>query len=154
MKQNTILLELLKRSQARSNGVLAIFAKTPIAVEGEFPSIAEMQQLQSDYPERFEEFVRFLFPEKFPNDGKANAFDWMSLVGGVLSGAGAGMYAAANTANNGSQSEMELQTLKLQMEAQATQEAADKKKMYIIIAIVVVVALCIVFGLIFMNRKH
>ncbi len=64
------------------------------------------------------------------------------------------MYAAANTANNGSQSEMELQTLKLQMEAQQVQEAADKKKMYIIIAIVAVVALCIVFGLIFMNRKH
>lgn len=145
MKNNAILVELLERSKAHSNGVSLIFKSTPIVLAGEFPSIKELQTLQQNYPDKFAELIRFLYPEKFPV-GKASAFDWMTLVGGVLSGAGAGLSQIGSNQNGQSAAESELAALRLQQEAQAQQKAEDKKFLLVggVIAALVIVAIVIV----------
>lgn len=144
-KQNAILAELLERSKAHSNGVSLIFKSTPIVPEGDFPSIKELQALQLNYPDKFAELIRFLYPEKFPA-GKSGAFDWMTFVGGVLSGAGGGLSQIGANQNGQSQAEAELAALKMQQEAQAAQKAEDKKLLIIggVIAALVVIAIVIV----------
>lgn len=50
MNKNAVLVELLERSKAHSNGVSSIFKNTPIVLKGDFPSIEELQDLQQGYP--------------------------------------------------------------------------------------------------------
>ena len=144
MNKNAVLVELLERSKAHSNGVSSIFKNTPIVLKGDFPSIEELQDLQQGYPDEFNRLIRFLYPEKFPK-GTAGAFDWMTLVGGVLSGAGGLQQIGANQ-NGQSAAEAELAALKLQQQAQAEQKTEDRKWLIIggVIAALVIVAIVIV----------
>lgn len=145
MNKNAVLVELLEKSKAHSNGVSSIFKNTPIVLKGDFPSIEELQDLQQGYPGEFNRLIRFLYPEKFPK-GTAGAFDWMTLVGGVLSGAGGGLQQIGANQNGQSAAEAELAALKLQQQAQAEQKTEDRKWLIIggVIAALVIVAIVIV----------
>ena len=139
-QERTILVDLLEKMKARSNGVLSFFEAAGVSVSGSFPCIKELQTLHKFHPDQFEALIRFLYPEKFP-EGKANAFDWMTLVGGILTGAGTGLSVMGGNANNQSQAEHDLEILRAQEETRKEQE--KKSRWYIIGAVVLFV---LVFG--------
>lgn len=150
MNKNAILVELLERSKAHSKGVSLIFQETPIQIDGDFPSITELQLLQQNYPVQFDQLIRFLYPEKFPA-GTAGAFDWMTLVGGVLSGAGAGLSQIGSNQNGQSAAESELAALKLQQEAAAETKAEYRK--YLIIGGVIFAVILITIAVLVFRKK-
>ncbi len=150
MDNNAILVELLERSKARSQGVSLIFQETPLSIKGNFPTIEELQQLQLNYPEQFDKLIRFLYPEKFPANA-AGAFDWMTLVGGVLSGAGAGLSTIATNTNGQNAAEAELEALKLQQ--QAAEDTKKEYRKYLIIGGIIVAVIIVAIAVLVFRKK-
>ena len=88
-------------------------------------TLQDLKNLQEFQPSIFNELLDFLYPE-MAQKANANGFDWQSLVGGILSGAGAGLMSgsAANDAALQAQYQADLA---------AVEAANSKRTTYIII---------------------
>lgn len=142
-----VLLELDRRTKAQSNGALLFFKKAGVTLVNEDEiTLQDLKNLQEFQPSIFNELLAFLYPELSETanaDGTGSAagnFDWQSLVGGILSGAGAGLMSgsAANDAALQAQYQADLA---------AVEAANSRRTTYIIIGVLVmlVVASVIIF---------
>lgn len=134
--EKKVLRQLNNRMQAHSNGVLVFFREAGVYTEK--PTLEGLKQIYEEQPEVFEKIIKFLYPEVYPSN-TANAFDWMSLVGGILTGAGGGLM---NTSANDTAAAQQAALAQQQLAAEA--QKAKTTKMYVIGGVVVVVALVIV----------
>lgn len=144
-----ILLELDRRTKAHSAGALLFFKKAgvPTAKSGKI-TLKDLQNLQISQPDIFVELLEFLYPEliKTANadgtESSKNKFDWQSLVGGILAGAGTGLLNSSNSTVNG-----ELAYAQYQADLAAANAANSSRTTYIIIGVLVllVVASVIIF---------
>ena len=102
-------------------------------------TLQDLKNLQEFQPSIFNELLAFLYPE-MAQKANANGFDWLTLVGGILSGAGAGLMSgsAANDAALQAQYQADLA---------AVEAANSRRTTYIIIGVLVmlVVASVIIF---------
>lgn len=135
-----VLLELDRRTKAQSNGALLFFKKAGVTLVNEDEiTLQDLKNLQEFQPSIFNELLAFLYPE-MAQKANANGFDWQSLVGGILSGAGAGLMSgsAANDAALQAQYQADLA---------AVEAANSRRTTYIIIGVLVmlVVASVIIF---------
>lgn len=135
-----VLLELDRRTKAQSNGALLFFKKAGVTLVNEDEiTLQDLKNLQEFQPSIFNELLDFLYPE-MAQKANANGFDWQSLVGGILSGAGAGLMSgsAANDAALQAQYQADLA---------AVEAANSRRTTYIIIGVLVmlVVASVIIF---------
>ena len=135
-----VLLELDRRTKAQSNGALLFFKKAGVTLVNENEiTLQDLKNLQEFQPSIFNELLDFLYPE-MAQKANANGFDWQSLVGGILSGAGAGLMSgsAANDAALQAQYQADLA---------AVEAANSRRTTYIIIGVLVmlVVASVIIF---------
>lgn len=135
-----VLLELDRRTKAQSNGALLFFKKAGVTLINEDEiTLQDLKNLQEFQPSIFNELLDFLYPE-MAQKANANGFDWQSLVGGILSGAGAGLMSgsAANDAALQAQYQADLA---------AVEAANSRRTTYIIIGVLVmlVVASVIIF---------
>ena len=135
-----VLLELDRRTKAQSNGALLFFKKAGVTLINEDEiTLQDLKNLQEFQPSIFNELLAFLYPE-MAQKANANGFDWQSLVGGILSGAGAGLMSgsAANDAALQAQYQADLA---------AVEAANSRRTTYIIIGVLVmlVVASVIIF---------
>lgn len=140
LNPRAVLLELDRRTKAQSNGALLFFKKAGVTLVNEDEiTLQDLKNLQEFQPSIFNELLDFLYPE-MAQKANANGFDWQSLVGGILSGAGAGLMSgsAANDAALQAQYQADLA---------AVEAANSKRTTYIIIGVLVmlVVASVIIF---------
>ena len=120
-----------------SAGVLALFKSA--GVESDSPTLKELEIVKDMNPGVFEEVLRFLYPEKY-RTANAAGFDWTSLVGGVLAGAGTGLLSMNSSDDALIQAKQET--------ALAEQAAAsNRRNLYLIldIVIVLIIASVIIF---------
>lgn len=139
-----VLLELDRRTKAQSNGALLFFKKAGVTLVNEDEiTLQDLKNLQEFQPSIFNELLDFLYPE-MAQKANANGFDWQSLVGGILSGAGAGLMSgsAANDAALQAQYQADLA---------AVEAANSKRTTYIIIGVLVMLVVASV--IIFKKRK-
>lgn len=140
LNPRAVLLELDRRTKAQSNGALLFFKKAGVTLINEDEiTLQDLKNLQEFQPSIFNELLDFLYPE-MAQKANANGFDWQSLVGGILSGAGAGLMSgsAANDAALQAQYQADLA---------AVEAANSRRTTYIIIGVLVmlVVASVIIF---------
>ncbi len=140
LNPRAVLLELDRRTKAQSNGALLFFKKAGVTLVNEDEiTLQDLKNLQEFQPSIFNELLDFLYPE-MAQKANANGFDWQSLVGGILSGAGAGLMSgsAANDAALQAQYQADLA---------AVEAANSRRTTYIIIGVLVmlVVASVIIF---------
>lgn len=151
MKLNprAVLLELDRRTKAQSNGALLFFKKAGVTLVNEDEiTLQDLKNLQEFQPSIFNELLDFLYPELSETanaDGTGSAasnFDWQTLVGGILSGAGTGLINSSSSTVNG-----ELAYAQYQAELAAANAANSRRTTYIIIGVLVllVVASVIIF---------
>ena len=139
-----VLLELDRRTKAQSNGALLFFKKAGVTLVNEDEiTLQDLKNLQEFQPSIFNELLDFLYPE-MAQKANANGFDWQSLVGGILSGAGAGLMSgsAANDAALQAQYQADLA---------AVEAANSRRTTYIIIGVLVMLVVASV--IIFKKRK-
>ncbi|MBR2618571.1 MAG: hypothetical protein IKC81_04630 [Paludibacteraceae bacterium] len=149
MNNKIILENLLERVKASKVLVLRYLEKAgvPLRNEGEI-SLRDIQNLYITNVDVWEECMQKLYPdaeEYFAVNGYANAggFDWMTLVGGILGGAGTSLLSMGSA--NSSQDALANQEL-LHKQELAEQEAASSKKMlWIVLAIMAVVVVAGIF---------
>lgn len=103
-----VLLELDRRTKAQSNGALLFFKKAGVTLVNEDEiTLQDLKNLQEFQPSIFNELLAFLYPELSETanaDGTGSAasnFDWQTLVGGILSGAGTGLINSSSSTVNG-----------------------------------------------------
>lgn len=139
-----VLLELDRRTKAQSNGALLFFKKAGVTLINEDEiTLQDLKNLQEFQPSIFNELLDFLYPE-MAQKANANGFDWQALVGGILSGAGAGLMSgsAANDAALQAQYQADLA---------AVEAANSKRTTYIIIGVLVMLVIASV--IIFKKRR-
>lgn len=144
LNPRAVLLELDRRTKAQSNGALLFFKKAGVTLVNEDEiTLQDLKNLQEFQPSIFNELLDFLYPE-MAQKANANGFDWQSLVGGILSGAGAGLMSgsAANDAALQAQYQADLA---------AVEAANSKRTTYIIIGVLVMLVVASV--IIFKKRK-
>lgn len=145
ISQRQILGELEQRVQANHNGSLVFFKNAGLPLRDEVITLVDLRDLCEYHPDEFAKLIDFLYPEHADKANAGGNFDWQSLVGGILMGAGQGLSA-------GSANDAALVEAQHQADLQAQQAASTKKTMIIVIGIfaVLVVAAVIVFA----RRKH
>lgn len=144
LNPRAVLLELDRRTKAQSNGALLFFKKAGVTLVNEDEiTLQDLKNLQEFQPSIFNELLDFLYPE-MAQKANANGFDWQSLVGGILSGAGAGLMSgsAANDAALQAQYQADLA---------AVEAANSRRTTYIIIGVLVMLVVASV--IIFKKRK-
>lgn len=144
LNPRAVLLELDRRTKAQSNGALLFFKKAGVTLVNEDEiTLQDLKNLQEFQPSIFNELLDFLYPE-MAQKANANGFDWQTLVGGILSGAGAGLMSgsAANDAALQAQYQADLA---------AVEAANSKRTTYIIIGVLVMLVVASV--IIFKKRK-
>lgn len=144
LNPRAVLLELDRRTKAQSNGALLFFKKAGVTLVNEDEiTLQDLKNLQEFQPSIFNELLDFLYPE-MAQKANANGFDWQTLVGGILSGAGAGLMSgsAANDAALQAQYQADLA---------AVEAANSKRTTYIIIGVLVMLVIASV--IIFKKRK-
>ena len=129
MNQKQVVLELMQRSQSHLNGVTAIFAKAGLKLNGEIPSVQQLNALNQYHPDLFVELIDFLYPEQA---GKANAGSaWAGIVGAALQGVG-----SIFTSLDSAAGDQQLQQLEYERKL-AEQKAADSRKtLYIVLGLI------------------
>lgn len=139
-----VLLELDRRTKAQSNGALLFFKKAGVTLVNEDEiTLQDLKNLQEFQPSIFNELLDFLYPE-MAQKANANGFDWQTLVGGILSGAGAGLM--SGSAANGAALQAQYQA-----DLAAVEAANSKRTTYIIIGVLVMLVIASV--IIFKKRK-
>lgn len=130
MKQEKqVVLELMQRSQSHLNGVTAIFAKAGIELNGEIPSVQQLNALNQYHPELFCELIDYLYPEQA---GKANAGSaWAGIVGACLQGVG-----SIFTSLDSAAGDQQLQQLEYERRLAEEKAAQQKKTFYIVLGLV------------------
>ena len=144
LNPRAVLLELDRRTKAQSNGALLFFKKAGVTLVNEDEiTLQDLKNLQEFQPSIFNELLDFLYPE-MAQKANANGFDWQSFVGGILSGAGAGLMSgsAANDAALQAQYQADLA---------AVEAANSRRTTYIIIGVLVMLVVASV--IIFKKRK-
>lgn len=144
LNPRAVLLELDRRTKAQSNGALLFFKKAGVTLVNEDEiTLQDLKNLQEFQPSIFNELLDFLYPE-MAQKANANGFDWQTLVGGILSGAGAGLMSgsAANDAALQAQYQADLA---------AVEAANSRRTTYIIIGVLVMLVVASV--IIFKKRK-
>ena len=142
LEKTNVLRSLNDKMQAHSEGVLALFRGA--GIESDKPTLKDLAILQDMNPTAFVDVLRFLFPEKY-RAANATGFDWTSLVGGVLTGAGSGLLSM-----NSNNTEMLLQQQQTELAAQ--EAAANKRTLYLVLGIVAVLIVAAV--IIFKGKKR
>lgn len=148
LNPRAVLLELDRRTKAQSNGALLFFKKAGVTLINEDEiTLQDLKNLQEFQPSIFNELLAFLYPELSETaNADGSGFDWMSLVGGILSGAGAGLTMGSNTAVNN-----QLANAQYQVDM-ATIEAKNSRNItYIILGVLVLFVLA--FVIIFKSKK-
>lgn len=167
INKNAVILELARRVQENENGVRGYLTEAGIEVGSEGVSLQQLNTLREINPAKFEEMLRFLYPEmkrlangdggetsatiKTKSGSKWSASDWTGMVGTLLSGT-VGILGSLNI--NGNTDAM-AKGAAYDAEAARAQAEKEKKQMRTTIAIVCVGFLVIVIAgvLIFRHRK-
>lgn len=136
-----IILDLKAKMQAHDEVVLAFFKEAGINADN--PTIEHLKLVHQFSPDVFESILKYLYPENFKKN-IANAVDFKSIIGGVLSGAGGALLSnpAADLEYAKTQAAVESERLKA--------EAAAKKQNMLIVGgcvAVVLVIVVVIFGM-------
>lgn len=150
MNNKIILENLLERVKASKVLVLRYLEKAgvPLRNEGEI-SLRDIQNLYITNVDVWEECMQKLYPdaeEYFAAlNGYVNAsgFDWMTLVGGILGGAGTSLLSMGSA--NSSQDALANQELLHKQELAEQKAASSKKMLWIVLAIMAVVVVAGIF---------
>lgn len=130
MTQKELVLDLLRKSQQRLNGVAAIFSKAGIDLQGNIPSVQQFIALNQSHPSEFEEVVYFLYPEQRPST-KACAVAWAGIVGAACDALG-GFFKNISLDTSDSQ----LAQLEYEKALALQQAAQQKKTLYIVLGLI------------------
>lgn len=114
-----ILLELDRRAKAHLTGVLLFFQRAGVvpAKQGTI-TLKDLQNLHASQPDIFAEMVEFLYPEMNQTANATGGFNWINLVGGVLSGVGDVLTGGDDTELLIAQKEAELAAQKVESQRQ------------------------------------
>lgn len=132
-----ILLELDRRTKAHSAGALLFFKKAgvPTAKSGKI-TLKDLQNLQISQPDIFVELLEFLYPENAQTAGAG--FDWVTLVGGILSGAGGGLLSMGG--NDVEKAALESERALAEQKAQSM-----RNTLFIVLGVLVLIVIAAVF---------
>ena len=142
LEQITVLRSLNDKMQAHSAGVLALFKRA--GVDSTNPTLKELEIVKDMNPEIFEEVLRFLYPEQY-RTANAEGFNWTSLVGGVLAGAGSGLLAM-----NGNDTAL----MQAQNDAILAEQKAQSQRTTMYVVLGVVAAIIVACVIIFKGKKR
>ncbi len=136
-----LLKDLKSRCSKNQRGLLALFRDSGVQLKNDkYVSLIDMKRLQQQNPTKFSEALDYLYPEraKVANAG----FDWQSLVGGILSGAGG---ALSDNSTYDKQTESALLLEQQEAARYEREKSANTQRMYLLgglaLAIIIVVAI-------------
>lgn len=144
---------MMQRVDAHHNAVLVYFSEAglPLIEEGKI-TLEDVRNLHATNLAVWEDCMRMLYkdveqyiaehPEQFAMaaaDGEQQQFDYLNLIGGVLTGAGASLI------DNGSADELYLQEAEHQRQLAAQEAASSKRTLWIVLGILAVVLIAAVF---------
>lgn len=163
INENAIILELSRRVKESENGVLNYLKSAGIQVDGVI-KLQHLNQLQNLNPSKFDEMLRFLYPEmkQYANadepaevatqDGnKWSAGDWTGMVGTVLNGA-IGILGGLNI-NGSADAKAQAEMLNYMAQQQSAEKEKKQMRTTIIIVCVGFIVITIAGVLIFKNKR-
>lgn len=148
-----VLRNMMQRVDANHNAVLVFFedAGVPLAEDGKI-SLQDVKNLHDTNYKVWSECMSIIYqdvekyiaehPEQFvaaAADGEQQQFDYLSLIGGILTGAGGVLI------DNGTADELYLQEAEHQRQLAAQEAASSKRTLWIVLGILAVILIAAVF---------